>query len=38
MNDQQEVTTRAGSEARQADTGEEATGQSEWTLIPDVDI
>lgn len=38
MIDQQEVKTRPGSEAQQTGTGSEATGQSEWTLIPDVDI
>lgn len=39
MNDQQEVTTRAASEAQQqAPQTPEATQQSEWTLVPDVDI
>lgn len=39
MNEQQELTTRSTTEAQQqASRGGEAARQSEWTLIPDVDI
>lgn len=38
MNDQQEVTTRSSSDAQAATGRSEAATQSEWTLVPDVDI
>lgn len=38
MNDQQEVTTRNATEPQTETGGTEAPQQSEWILVPDVDI
>lgn len=38
MNEQQEVATRSTSDARQAPQETESEMQSEWTLVPEVDI
>lgn len=38
MNDQQEVTARSATDAQQASAGPEVPQESEWTLVPEVDI